>query len=506
MSSSDSLLVLHGVCKSFPGVKALANVDFTARRGEVHALMGENGAGKSTLIKVLTGVYRRDGGEMLFEGNPIDPHSPQQAQALGISTVYQEVNLVPHLSVAENICLGRQPTRLGCIHWKPIYDRARKALSRLGITIDVSEPLSSYSIAIQQLVAIARALDISAKVLILDEPTSSLDAGEVERLFGVMQQLKAEGLGIVFVTHFLDQVYAVSDRITVLRNGQLVGEYEAASLPRIQLISRMMGKELAEFEMQSVQRDAARRDTFLELQKVGRRGSLHPIDITVGTGEVVGLAGLLGSGRTETARLIFGIDRADSGEMRIEGQPVRITSPRSAIEHRFGFCPEDRKTEGIIPNLSVRENIVLALQSSHGWARYVSRARQLELADQFIRALNIVTPGPEQAVRLLSGGNQQKVILARWLASHPRLLLLDEPTRGIDVGAKLEIEKLIAKLTQEGMAILFISSDLEEMVRNSQRVVVLRDRKKVAELSGEEISQGNIMRAIAAAHSDGGEN
>jgi galactofuranose transport system ATP-binding protein len=502
VSNLSPLLSLRGVSKSFPGVKALVNVDFTVRAGEVHALMGENGAGKSTLIKVLTGVYQRNGGEMLLEGNPIGPHSPQEAQALGISTVYQEVNLIPFLSVAENICLGRQPTRFGCIRWKAIHERALKALARVGIDIDVSEPLSSYSIAIQQLVAIARALDISAKLLILDEPTSSLDAHEVETLFRVIRQLKAEGLGIIFVTHFLDQVYAVSDRITVLRNGQLVGEYEATSLPRLQLISRMMGKELAEFEMQNAKVRSAPKNTFLELRGVGRRGSLQPVDLSIGAGEVVGLAGLLGSGRTETARLIFGIDQPDSGELRVEDRSTRIDSPRSAISHRLGFCPEDRKSEGIIPNLSVRENIALALQSSEGWTRYVSRERQLELADQFIRGLNIVTPGPEQPVRLLSGGNQQKVILARWLASNPRLLLLDEPTRGIDVGAKLEIEKLMARLTNEGMAILFISSDVEETVRNSSRVVVLRDRRKVAELSGNEISERNIMRAIAATQTE----
>ena len=436
---------------------------------------------------MLTGVYCRDGGDILLDGEPINPHTPQESQLLGISTVYQEVNLVPFLSVAENICLGRQRTRFGCIRWRDIRQRANKAMARLGIEIDVAELLSSYSIAIQQLVAIARALDISAKLLILDEPTSSLDAGEVETLFRVMRQLKAEGLGIIFVTHFLDQVYAIADRITVLRNGKLVGAYETASLPRLELISRMM---------QSCNGKTS--TMFLQSRKLGRRGALAPVDLEIGSGEVVGLAGLLGSGRTETARLLFGIDQADSGEMRIAGRPVAIRSPRDALAHHFGFCPEDRKTEGLIANLSVRENIVLALQSRQGWMRYLNRARQLELADQFIRALNIVTPNAEQPIRLLSGGNQQKVILARWLASHPRLLLLDEPTRGIDVGAKLEIEKLMAKLATEGMAILFISSDLEETVRNSHRVVVLRDRRKVAELSGDEVSEGNIMRAIAA--------
>jgi len=494
------LLQIRGLTKAFPGVKALSNVDFTVLRGQIHSLMGENGAGKSTLIKVLTGVYQREGGDISLDGRPIDARTPEEAQRLGISTVYQEVNLIPYRSVAENICLGRQPTRAGMIHWKRIRERAQRALSRLGIPADVTEPLSNYSIAIQQLVAIARALDISAQLLILDEPTSSLDAREVKQLFAVMRQLKSEGLGIIFVTHFLDQVYEISDRITVLRNGQLVGEYEAKALSRLELISRMMGKELSEWELKSVStpRPKSSGKPLLELRKLARKGSLSPIDLEISPGEVVGLAGLLGSGRTETARLIFGIDHADQGELLLDGSAAALRSPRDAIRLKLGFCPEDRKMEAIIPNLSVRENIVLALQASQGWVRYVSGTKQLALAEQFIKALNIVTPNSEQPVRLLSGGNQQKVILARWLASHPRLLLLDEPTRGIDVGAKLEIEKLMARLTVEGMAILFISSDLEEIVRNSHRVVVLRDRSKVAELSHEQISETSIMQAIAA--------
>ena len=499
-NSENHLLRLRGLTKNFPGVRALANVDFTLRRGEVHALMGENGAGKSTLIKVLTGVYPRDGGEIFLDGKAVEPHSPQEAQRLGISTVYQEVNLIPHLSVAENICLGRQSTKLGCIKWKEIRQRAEKALARLGLQIDVTETIANCSIAIQQLVAIARALDISAKLLILDEPTSSLDEAEVETLFGVMRKLKSEGLGIVFVTHFLDQVYKISDRITVLRNGQLVGEFEAASLPRIELISKMMGKELSEWDLKAVSSggEQTRREPFLQLKKVARKNSIKPIDMEIASGEIVGLAGLLGSGRTETARIIFGLDHADDGEILLDGRRISFGSALDAIGEKFGFCPEDRKVEGIIPNLSVRENIVLALQASRGWVRYVSMAKQIEIADQFIAALNIKTPHREQAVRLLSGGNQQKVILARWLASQPRFLILDEPTRGIDVGAKLEIEKLMARLASEGMAFLFISSDLEEIVRNSHRVVVLRDREKIAELSREQISESNIMHAIAA--------
>ena len=502
MSDSDysPLLQIRGLTKTFPGVKALSNVDFTVRKGEIHALMGENGAGKSTLIKVLTGVYQRESGDICLDGKPINPRSTEEAQLFGISTVYQEVNLIPYRSVAENICLGRQSTKAGIINWRQIRDRAERALSRLDVQIDASEALSHYSIAIQQLVAIARALDISAKLLILDEPTSSLDRHEVERLFAVMRQLKAEGLGVIFVTHFLNQVYAISDRITVLRNGQLVGEYETAALSRLELISRMMGKELSEWDEKSVSSARAKSSDkpLLELRKLERKGALNSIDLEIFPSEVVGLAGLLGSGRTETARLIFGIDHASRGELRFDGSAATLRSPRDAIRLKLGFCPEDRKVEALIPNLSVRENIVLALQANQGWVRSVSRTKQLELAEQFVNALNIVTPNAEQPVRLLSGGNQQKVILARWLASHPRLLLLDEPTRGIDVGAKLEIEKLMARLTAEGMAILFISSDLEEIVRNSHRVVVLRDRSKVAELSHEQISETSIMEAIAA--------
>jgi simple sugar transport system ATP-binding protein len=392
------------------------------------------------------------------------------------------------------------------LKWREIRRRAEKALARLGIEIDVTETLANYSIAIQQLVAIARALDISAKLLILDEPTSSLDEKEVETLFNILRKLKSDGLGIVFVTHFLDQVYAVSDRITVLRNGTFVGEFEAASLPRIKLISKMMGKEVSELDFEARSREAAKKEAtpLLQLKQVGRKGALKPIDIDVYGGEILGLSGLLGSGRTETARIIFGLDHADTGKMELDGKPLAMTSPRQAIDLKFGFCPEDRKLEGIIPNLSVRENIVLAMQANRGWMRYVSKPKQIELADKFVKALNIKTPNPEQPIRLLSGGNQQKVILARWLASNPRLLILDEPTRGIDVGAKLEIEKLMAQLTSEGMAILFISSDLEEMVRNTHRVVVLRDRQKIAELSDAEVSEKNIMHAIAAPTAGGG--
>ena len=495
---TNALLEIRGLAKSCPGVKALQGVDFTVRRGEVHGLMGENGAGKSTLIKVLTGVYPRDGGTIRLDGVEIDPRSPKVVEGLGVSTVYQEVNLIPDRSVAENICLGRQPTRFGMISWRAVTRRAEAALARVDLKLDVSQPLSVCSIAIQQLIAIARALDVSAKLLVLDEPTSSLDEQEVKELFNVMRKLRAEGMGIVFVTHFLDQVYAISDRITVLRDGRLVGEYETAKLPKVELVSRMIGKEITQLESaRSAVETDHKPETLVELRKFGRAGSIAPMDMTIGKGEIVGLAGLLGSGRTETARLLFGIDKPQTGEMLVEGRKVAFHSPRQAIREGFAFTPEDRKVEGIVPHLSVRENIILALQARQGTTNTLSRKRQEEIAEEFIKVLGIRTPGPEQTVMNLSGGNQQKVLLARWLATHPRLLILDEPTRGIDVGAKAEIEKLMHSLRDEGMAILFISSELEEVVRDSQRVIVLRDRIKAGELAGNQISEETIMHTIA---------
>ena len=502
--ANQIILEIRGLSKTFPGVKALTGVDFTVRRGEVHCLMGENGAGKSTLIKVLTGLYKRDGGKILFEGRPLELPSPVEAPQHGISTVYQEINLIPALSVAENIYLGRQPMKGGRINWKAINDGAQAALKKLDVTVDVTQPVSSYSVAIQQLVAIARALDISAKVLILDEPTSSLDTPEVAQLFGILNRLKAEGMAIIFVTHFLDQVYQISDRITVLRNGQLVGEYRTAELPRLELIARMLGKELEEFESETAAathlsaQEEQHKPAFLQIRGMERKGAISAFDLDIREGEVLGLAGLLGSGRTEMARLLFGIDKATAGKAILDGKEVNISSPRRAIDHRFGFCPEDRKMEGIIPDLTVRENIVLALQGTKGVFNTMSKREQLELAEKYIKALAIKTPSSEQSIKNLSGGNQQKVILARWLASNPRFLIVDEPTRGIDVGAKTEIQKLLISLSREQqMAVLFISSELEEVIRCSDRVAVLRDRKKLAELVGDQVEEKAIMRTIA---------
>ena len=482
-------------------MRALDGVDFSLRSGEVHTLMGENGAGKSTLIKVITGVYSRDSGSIQLGGQPIHPKSTLDAQRLGISTVYQEVNLVPTLSVAENIFLGREPTRFGNIDWKSVRRGAINALQRLDVHIDVNDVLSSYSIAIQQMVAIARAVEIDAKVLILDEPTSSLDADEVKRLFSVIQKLKSEGLGIVFVSHFLDQVFEISDRITILRNGKLVGSYQASQLSRLQLISKMIGKDEAAVEQMNVHSAKTSSppsgEPFLVARGIGRANSVGPLDLEVRKGEILGLGGLLGSGRTEVARLLFGVDKPDQGSLKIKGATEKIVSPRKAIRLGLGFLPEDRKLEGIIPSLSIRENIMLALQANRGWFRLLPMTQQQEMAERYIKALKIATPHAEKPIGELSGGNQQKVLIGRWLASQPELLILDEPTRGIDVGAKAEIEGLVLQLCEDGMAIVFISSELEEVLRDSNRVLVMRDRQKVGELYGDQLTSSDLMSTIA---------
>lgn len=499
--SSPDLLALRGIGKRFPGVIALDGVDFTVRRGEIHALLGENGAGKSTLIKVLTGVHPADAGSVTLEGHAIRPQSPREAENAGISTVYQEVNLVPSLSVAENIALGRQPGKFGFINWKAVRARARAALARLGVTCDVDAELGTLSVALQQMVAIARALDIDAKVLILDEPTASLDEHEVEELFRIMRQLRDEGLGIVFVTHFLDQVYAVTDRITVLRNGNLVGEYLTAELPRLKLVGHMLGREVKAEDHAPTTAKNARPADLLTASRLQRTSALGPVSIAAAPGEVTGLAGLLGSGRTETARVLFGIDASESGEITLGGDALGKLDPRKAVRQGIGFCSEDRKIEGILPNLTVRENLILALQARRGAAKPLSRAEQNELCDRFIKALRIKTADAEVPIGNLSGGNQQKVLLARWLATQPRLLILDEPTRGIDIGAKQEIENLIAKLRAEGLAVIFISSEIEEVVRNCHRVFVLRERETVAEFRGDDITLPNLLQHMAGGSS-----
>jgi galactofuranose transport system ATP-binding protein len=502
---NDLILNMTGISKTFPGVIALENVDFTLKRGEIHALVGENGAGKSTLIKVLTGVESPDSGTIELDGKLVQVRSPQHSQELGISTVYQEVNLCTNISIAGNILLGREPHHFGSIDWKKMNILAAQALERLNISIDVTQPLGNCSVAIQQMVAIARSLEIaSAKILILDEPTSSLDANETNQLFGVMRKLKSEGMAIVFITHFLDQVYEVADRITVLRNGKLVGTYATVTLPRLELITKMIGRTLFEFDdmtkLKLESRQHIKGDVLLEADELGRAGSIQPFNLNLHSGEVVGLAGLLGSGRTEVAQLLFGIEKPDSGSITMDGAQIKNFSPLGSIERGVALCPEDRKDEGIVADLTVRENIILAMQANLGWFKYLSLQKQYEVADRYIKLLNISTPSADQPVKNLSGGNQQKVILARWLATNPRLLILDEPTRGIDVGTKAEIQKMVLSLAEEGKSILFISSELEEVLRTSHRIVVLRDHKKAAEYSAnadEHVDMQTIIQTIA---------
>jgi simple sugar transport system ATP-binding protein len=506
MAESNNYLVeMKAISKSFPGVQALEDVDFALKRGEIHALVGENGAGKSTLIKVLTGVERHDTGTIALDGKEIQVRSPQHAQLLGISTVYQEVNLCPNLTVAENILIGREPRKAGRTDWKTMNARAKQILQGLDIDIDVTQTLGSYSVAIQQMAAIARALEIaSAKVLILDEPTSSLDVHETAQLFEVMRKLKNEGMGIVFITHFIDQLYEVADRITVLRNGKLVGTYETATLPRLELIAKMIGRSLTELDdMTKTKLETSKHikgEALLQAKGLGRIGAIEPFDLDLHAGEVVGLAGLLGSGRTEIAGLLFGADKPDRGALTVNGTLVKGFSPLDSIKRGIALCPEDRKAEGIVDDLTVRENIILALQASRGWFRHLRAQQQYEIANRYIGLLNIATPSADQLVKNLSGGNQQKVILARWLATNPQVLILDEPTRGIDVGAKAEIQKLVLSLAEEGKACVFISSELEEVLRTSHRIVVLRDREKVSEFAGE-VDEHTIMQSMAGGES-----
>ncbi len=502
MTDTLNILNAKGITKSFPGVIALEDVDFSLKKGEIHALMGENGAGKSTLIKVITGVEHPNRGYVEFDGHKVEVHSPQQAQQIGISTVYQEINLCNNISVAENIMLGHEPKAwFGGINWKKMNQIAGQALKRLGIEIDVSRPLGNYSVAIQQMVAITRSLEFaSAKVLILDEPTSSLNINETNQLFEVMRRLKSQGIGIVFITHFLDQVYQVADRITVLRNGKLVGTFETTSLPQLELIAKMLGRSLSELDEMAkgkTRHDGTDQVTYvLEAKGLGRKGTMEPVDLELQKGEVVGVAGLLGSGRTELVNLIFGIDSPDKGSLVINGKKVEKFSPLDSIKTGIGLCPEDRKEEGIIGDLTIRENIVLALQARNGWFKYLDKAKQYEIADKYIQLLGIVTPSPDQLVKNLSGGNQQKVILARWLATNPQVLILDEPTRGIDVGAKTEIQRLVLDLADEGKSCIFISSELDEVQRCSNRIIVLRDHKKAAEYPGN-VDDTTIMQTMA---------
>ncbi|MDO4547963.1 MAG: sugar ABC transporter ATP-binding protein [Clostridia bacterium] len=499
-----NILEMRDISIQFPGVKALDGVDFDLRFGEVHALLGENGAGKSTLIKCLTGVNHMDSGTIIFDGHEITPTTPQAAMDMGISTVYQEINLCQNLTVAENIFIGRQPMKGKRIDWKAINNRAEELLDRFNIHIDVTRPLDYYSTAIQQMVSIARAVDVKAKILILDEPTSSLDENEVKKLFAVVRDLKQSGMGIIFITHFLDQVYEISDRMTVLRNGHLVGCYPIEEITKLELVTKMIGKDMdVIFQLKHavVKPDAI---DMIKVEHLGVPGKVEDMTLAVKQGELVGFAGLLGSGRTETAEMLFGVVKHSSGTMSVNGKLAQINQPIDAINNRIAFCPEDRKRDGIIGDLSIRENIALAVQARRGFMHPMTRQEQNELADKYIKALNIATPDAEKKVGELSGGNQQKVILARWMATEPNVLILDEPTRGIDVGAKAEIQRLMLNMCSDGVSVIFISSELDEIIRCSNRVIIMRDMEKVAELNGAECTQQKIL-SIIAGENDGGE-
>ena len=494
------VLEVQGVTVRFPGVLALDHVDFVLRAGEVHTLMGENGAGKSTLIKALTGVYRVDSGTITVAGQERVFGSAGDAQAAGISTVYQEVNLCPNLSVGENVMLGHERRTARRIRWKSVHAEAARHLENLGLQLDTHSLLSSHSIAVQQLVAISRAMVVDARVLILDEPTSSLDRDEVERLFAVVRGLRDNGVAILFVSHFLDQVYELADRITVLRNGQLVGEYRADELPRAELVSKMIGREIIELEAisESAERPVDRTGVpTLRATGIARRGVLADTDLDVYPGEVVGVAGLLGSGRTELVRLVYGADRSDRGQVEVNGTPVKFSSPRQAVEHRIAFSSEDRRDEGIVAGLTVAENIVLGVQARRGWLRRVRRAEQDALVSEYIAGLGVRPADPGMLAGNLSGGNQQKVVLARWLATAPQLLILDEPTRGIDVGAKADIQRKVADLARDGLAVIFISSELEEVLRLAQRIVVMRDRRRIGVLNSSDTDLDGLINFMA---------
>jgi galactofuranose transport system ATP-binding protein len=504
---AQNVLDIVEVSKSFTGVQALQDVSLSLRAGEVHALVGENGAGKSTLIKVATGVYEADSGEIRMDGRRVHFPSPLAAQLAGISTIYQEINLVPLMSVARNLFLNREPRRFGLIDSARMKRDARRILRDYGVDVNVGRPLRELGLGAQQMVAIARAVQIDARVVIMDEPTSSLEPREVETLFGVIDRLRKQGIAIVYVSHRLDELFRICDRVTVMRDGRVVHQGALADLDRLQLVSLMLGRDRAEVtahgttEFGADHEVAAGAEPVLRASQLSSRRRLDGVSVEVRPGEVVGLGGLLGAGRSETAKAIVGALHTDGGKVEVGGNPVRRNSTAAAIRAGAAMLPEDRKTEGIVPNLSVRENIVLAALPRISKAGVVTRAKQDEIVDYFMKRLRIKASGPEQRVSELSGGNQQKVLLARWLCLQPKLLLLDEPTRGIDVGAKAEVQAVIDELARDGLGVVLISSELEELIEGSDRVVVLKDGRVVGELAGERVTEQELMATLASAPS-----
>jgi monosaccharide-transporting ATPase len=494
------LLSMRSISKAFGGIPALIAASLEVAPGEVHALIGQNGAGKSTMIKILTGYVSRDVGEIAFEGATFDARSPQDAQHKGISTIYQEINLVPFRSVTENICLGRESRRFGLLDWSAMHDQARALLARFKIDLDVRKPLLRFNTATQQMVAIARAIGFSAKLVIMDEPTSSLDEREVAVLFDVIRQLKAEGVSVVFVSHKLDELYEVCDRVTIMRDGRTVKTADMAAIGKLELVASMLGRDIAQVAKSATafgDRRGRIGDVVLTADNLAAGHKVHDVSFSVKRGEIAGFAGLLGAGRTETARMVFGADPMQSGAMALEGRAINPREPIEAIKAGIGFSSEDRKLEGIVPEMSVAENLTLALMPQLARAGIVDEAKQQAIVEKFIQRLGVKCSGPGQKIRELSGGNQQKVLLARWLAMNPKLLILDEPTRGIDVGAKAEIQNLIKELADQGLAVLMISSELEEVLEGSDRVFVLREGRSVAEFSHAEATESAVMTAMA---------
>lgn len=497
MPSNNVLVEIKDVSKHFPGVKALDHVSLSIRRGEVHALSGENGAGKSTLIKILTGVYTYDEGSIIFDGSPVAFKSTNESQKAGIGSVYQELNMIPYLSVAENIYIGDYPMGKTGIEWKELYENAQNQLDSLNIDVDAKKQLNELNTAQQQMVSIVRAVSRDCKLIILDEPTSSLDTKEVKTLFSLVRQLKEKGVAFIFITHRMEEIYQICDRITVLKDGHFIGTYQAEDLNQYQLVTLMVGREITQQRKQTYFSPEKDQNYVVEVRNLAKKPKVKDVSFGISRGEIVGLAGLLGSGRTEVAEMLFGSEMPDAGEILYEGILQKNISPTKAVRAGLAFCTENRRLDGIVPNMSVKNNIVLACMKQISRLGFVISRKRLALVNRYIEELRIKTPTPEQRIRNLSGGNQQKALLARWMATNPKLIILDEPTRGIDVGAKQEVERLVQQIASQGIGVLLISSEIPELVRNCDRVIVLREGEQVGELAGAQISEEAIMQIIA---------
>jgi len=491
----EPLLQLRGISKAFPGVRALDNITFDVYSGEVHALLGENGAGKSTLIKIISGVYRADSGTMTMDGQPADFADPGQAQARGIAAIYQELGLYPDLSVAENIFMGHMPRgSFGALDWRAAQRKAREILDSLEVyDLDVNTKVRSLNVGNRQRVEIAKALSQNARILIMDEPTAALTESDVENLFKTVRLLRSRGVGIIYISHRLQEVFLLADRVTVLRDGHYIGTKPVSETSESNLISMMVGRTIDDL-FPKLPTEIGK--NILEVRNIVRKPQTKGVSLNVRAGEIVGLAGLVGSGRSEFAQVVFGILPADSGEILIDGKPVRIKSPEQAMKLGVAYVPEDRGTQGLVKQMKIRENVSLAILRSLVQGPFLNRRSEKSLADQMIDQLRIRAYSSEQVVNKLSGGNQQKVVVSKWLVSKPRLLIMDEPTRGVDVGAKAEIHRLISELAQQGLGILMISSELPEILGMSDRVLVMRGGKVVAEFNRNEASQEAVATAM----------